>query len=348
MRINNGILVTTTNKFEDIPIEKYLNVVSANVVVGTHFFSDLGASLTDLFGGFSSTYQSKLNTIYNEVMEALKKKAINVGGNAIIGLNIDFDEISGKGKSMFMVSAYGTAVFLKRDGSEYIKSSENNEVTKQELESQILIDAIVSKIEKSYLPSAEDWNLLLNNTNEFVFSTLLEKYLSVHDINYDTERVKLFRENFPNYIKSIYSPAVISKLYSKLKENVLYSTLVIDTELFDPTLIIDLIQSGHVKSAVECLKADKDNYTKEDLSKMHEIINLFDNLPNKGSIEPVKQMLSKSKDKFICPNKHINDIDSKFCYEMCCGLDIKGLSIDDYGIIKNFRIITETLEKLLK
>ena len=347
MRTNNGILVTTTNNFEDIPIEKYLNVVSANVVVGTHFFSDFGAALTDLFGGFSSTYQSKLNIIYNEVMEALKKKALNVGGNAIIGLNIDFDEISGKGKSMFMVSAYGTAVLLKRDESENFKSIENNEVSKQELEFQILINAMLSKMEKSYVPDAEDWNLLLSNPNEYVFSKLLDKYIYIQDNNYDIEAVKLFKENFPNYIKSICNPTVVTKIYSKLKENVLYSSLVIDTAIFDPIQIVDLIETGNVKSAVECLIADKDSYTQDDLSKMHEIIQLLENLPNKGSIEPVKQMLTKSKDKYICPNKHINDSESQFCYEFNCQLDIKGLTSEDYRKIKNFKLIIDTLGKLL-
>lgn len=43
----------------------------------------------------------------------LKQKAANMGANAILGLKIDFDEISGKGKSMFMISAIGTAVIVK-------------------------------------------------------------------------------------------------------------------------------------------------------------------------------------------------------------------------------------------
>lgn len=81
----------------------------ANVVLGTNFFSDFAASFTDTFGGTSDTYQGKLDKIYNEVIEKLSKKTLAIGCNAIIGFKIDFDEISGKGVSMFMVNAVGTA-----------------------------------------------------------------------------------------------------------------------------------------------------------------------------------------------------------------------------------------------
>lgn len=42
-------------------------------------------------------------------MEELVEKARQVGANALVGVKIDFDEISGGNKSMFMVSAVGTA-----------------------------------------------------------------------------------------------------------------------------------------------------------------------------------------------------------------------------------------------
>ena len=111
--MRNKVIITTTNSIENTEIEKYIELISTNVVIGTNFFSDLGASLTDLFGGFSDSYQTKLQTIYKVALDDLKNKAGNIGANAILGLKIDFDEISGKGKSMFMISAIGTAVIIK-------------------------------------------------------------------------------------------------------------------------------------------------------------------------------------------------------------------------------------------
>lgn len=108
------MIVTTTNSVEGYSIREYLGVVNANVVIGTNLFSDIAASLTDVFGGRSDSYKSKLTTIYGEVMKELIAKAESYHADAIVGLHVDFDEVSGGGKSMFMVSASGTAVCLER------------------------------------------------------------------------------------------------------------------------------------------------------------------------------------------------------------------------------------------
>lgn len=107
------MIVTTTNSVEGYSIRKYIGVVNANVVIGTNLFSDIAASLTDVFGGRSGSYKSKLTTIYDEVMKELIGKAESYHADAIVGLHVDFDEISGGGKSMFMVSASGTAITLE-------------------------------------------------------------------------------------------------------------------------------------------------------------------------------------------------------------------------------------------
>ena len=69
------MIVTTTNNIEGYTVKRYLGVVNANVVIGTNLFSDIAASLTDVFGGRSGSYKSKLNTIYDEVMKELTEKA---------------------------------------------------------------------------------------------------------------------------------------------------------------------------------------------------------------------------------------------------------------------------------
>ena len=64
----------TTNTFEGIDIEIYLDVISSNVVIGRSFFSDFEASLyRSRRGGFSNSYQNKLNIISNEAVSALKR-----------------------------------------------------------------------------------------------------------------------------------------------------------------------------------------------------------------------------------------------------------------------------------
>ena len=104
------MIITSTNDIKNYNITNYIGLINANIVIGANFFSDLFASFTDVLGGYSESYQNTLDNIYNKVLNELKQKAVQCGANALIGVHFDFDEISGKGKSMFMVTAYGTAV----------------------------------------------------------------------------------------------------------------------------------------------------------------------------------------------------------------------------------------------
>lgn len=108
------MIITTTNNIEGAEITQYIRLVSTNVVIGTNFFSDFAASFTDFFGGRSTTYQHKLDDVYQNAMHEIEQKAISIGADAVVGLKMDFNEISGKGKTMFMVSAVGTAVKIRR------------------------------------------------------------------------------------------------------------------------------------------------------------------------------------------------------------------------------------------
>lgn len=106
------LIITTINSVEGYKIEEYIGVVNANFVAGTDFITDFIASVSDFWGGNSGAYKSELDKLYENVMRAITAKAKNKGADAIVGYNIDFDEISGKGKSMFMISVSGTAVRL--------------------------------------------------------------------------------------------------------------------------------------------------------------------------------------------------------------------------------------------
>ncbi len=113
--MSQKILVSTTNSIEGMEIEKYFDLISTNVVLGTNLFADIGASFSDFFGGTSDIYQNKLERIYKSALDKLRHKAQNLRANGVVGVKIDFDEVSGGGKSMFMISISGMAV--KRFGA---------------------------------------------------------------------------------------------------------------------------------------------------------------------------------------------------------------------------------------
>lgn len=121
------MIITSTNDIKNYKITQYLGMINVNIVIGTNFFSDFFASFSDVFGGYSSSYQSKLDKIYNDAITELSKKAEYKRADAIVGVHFDFDELSGKGKSMFMVTAYGTAVKAEPIEEE-IKKTERFEI----------------------------------------------------------------------------------------------------------------------------------------------------------------------------------------------------------------------------
>ncbi|MGC3977774.1 MAG: YbjQ family protein [Paludibacteraceae bacterium] len=336
--MNNKILITTTNSVENSTIERYIEIISTNVVIGTNFFSDFGASLTDLFGGFSGTYQNKLQEINNIAIDTLKKKAKRLGANAIIGLKIDFDEISGKGKSMFMISALGTAVFIKHKEEKKdinIKTNRNdNSISFTDLNNEVTKLLLIDKIQSGKLPSVDEWTYLINNPIEEISEKLLMKYIEINPkyVDETSESQRLLFENFPILIQNTNRDFATNLLYNKIDgQSNLILEILKKNKLFDSRKISELITKGYLTDAIQCLKIDKEMYLESDISEMYELIRQLDKLPDLGKIETSKGLLSKSTEVFICPKGHKNNINDIFCqhqnrdFVLDCGLNIREL-----------------------
>ena len=104
-----GMIVSTTTAIEGRPVKHYLGVVTGEVIVGANLFRDLFASITDIVGGRSGKYEQVLSRARKEAISEMKREALELGGNAVIGVDIDY-EVLGQNGSMLMVSVSGTAV----------------------------------------------------------------------------------------------------------------------------------------------------------------------------------------------------------------------------------------------
>ena len=100
---------TTTNSIEGHPVREYLGIVTGEVIVGANLFRDLFASITDIVGGRSGKYEDVLARARKEALGEMEAEAAKLGGNAVIGVDIDYETV-GKDGSMLMVTACGTAV----------------------------------------------------------------------------------------------------------------------------------------------------------------------------------------------------------------------------------------------
>ena len=105
------MIVTTTNTVEGHSIREYRGIVFGEVISGVNMFRDIGAGLTNLFGGRSAGYEDELQNARNEALSEMCRRAERTGANAVVGVDIDY-EVLGANNGMLMVSASGTAVVL--------------------------------------------------------------------------------------------------------------------------------------------------------------------------------------------------------------------------------------------
>ncbi len=105
------MIISTTHSLDNQPVQKYLGIVTGEVIAGANVVRDIFASITDIFGGRSGKYEEVLSRARDEAMSEMSAKAAQMGANAIIGVDIDY-EVLGKTGSMLMVSVSGTAVVV--------------------------------------------------------------------------------------------------------------------------------------------------------------------------------------------------------------------------------------------
>ena len=106
------MLVTTTNAIEGRRIVEYKGLVAGEAILGANIFRDIFASIRDIVGGRSGSYEKVLNDARQTAIGELTDKAAALGANAVIGVDLDYETIGSNG-SMLMVTAAGTAVWIE-------------------------------------------------------------------------------------------------------------------------------------------------------------------------------------------------------------------------------------------
>lgn len=105
------MLLTTTPTVEGKPIKVYYGVVTGETIIGANFFRDFLASIRDVIGGRSGSYEKVLREAKDTALEEMAKEAEKLGANAVIGIDLDYETV-GNNSSMLMVSCSGTAVTI--------------------------------------------------------------------------------------------------------------------------------------------------------------------------------------------------------------------------------------------
>lgn len=103
------MILTTTHSVEGRMIKDYLGVVCGEAIMGANVIRDVFAAITDIVGGRSGAYETKLAQARDIALEEMSVKAQRLGANAVVGIDIDYEVIR---DGMLMVTASGTAVKL--------------------------------------------------------------------------------------------------------------------------------------------------------------------------------------------------------------------------------------------
>lgn len=113
-------IILTTETAHNLPVTDRLGIVTAEVVIGMHVFKDIASVFRDVFGGRSQTMQKGLKEARTAALDELRAEAHALGADAVVGVDLDYSEISGGGKSMLFLVASGTAVRLGQIGNREI------------------------------------------------------------------------------------------------------------------------------------------------------------------------------------------------------------------------------------
>ncbi len=102
------MILTTTNTLDGYKIKEYLGIVSGETIIGANMVKDFFAGIIDIIGGRSGSYEKVLIEAKEIAMQEMEDRAEQLGANAIIGIDLDYETV-GKG-TMLMVVASGTAI----------------------------------------------------------------------------------------------------------------------------------------------------------------------------------------------------------------------------------------------
>lgn len=105
------MILSTTNNVDDKPVKDYLGIVTGETIIGANIVKDVFASIRDIVGGRSSSYEKVLREAKNTALKEMTENAEKLNTDAVIGIDLDYETVGNRG-GMLMVTASGTAVKL--------------------------------------------------------------------------------------------------------------------------------------------------------------------------------------------------------------------------------------------
>lgn len=177
-------------------------------------------------------------------------------------------------------------------------------------------------------PTRANWQFITSNAMRGLGFALYHKYLTALTID-DNDRQQLHDiavEEFPAYLAAIDRDEALEVIYSDVTTAPAHTAeLIRNTALFSAEHIIDLLNRGCIKFAIDILDVYQPSYGIDDVEPIERLIELIDRLPSSGKIER-KTGIFGSTEKYVCPRGHVNPPDTEYCHHAGCGMNARGLT----------------------
>lgn len=95
-------------------IKEHKGIVFGETIIGANIFKDFLASIRDIVGGRSGSYESVIIEARETSMREMMQSASALGANAILGIKVDYETL-GQSNGMLMVTCSGTAVLVEKE-----------------------------------------------------------------------------------------------------------------------------------------------------------------------------------------------------------------------------------------
>lgn len=107
------MLTVTTPSVSGSRMVKHFGIGSGEAILGANIFKDISAGIRDIVGGRSAAYEEELRKAKAIALKEMEQQATDLGADAVVGVDLDYETIVTGGGGMMMVSASGTAVTIE-------------------------------------------------------------------------------------------------------------------------------------------------------------------------------------------------------------------------------------------
>lgn len=104
------MLILNTPNIEGKKIIEYYGLVNGEALIGANVYKDLFSGVRDVVGGRTSAYEEELKKARELALTSMTEKAEKFGANAVLGVEIAYQNLGGTMGNTIMVTVFGTAV----------------------------------------------------------------------------------------------------------------------------------------------------------------------------------------------------------------------------------------------